>query len=49
MDYLGFINSFNKKLDYKNVLILGSGGASKAIQYAIKTKINFDVASEKVM
>lgn len=47
-DYLGFINSFNKKLDYKNVLILGSGGASKAIQYAIKTKkINFDVASRK--
>ena len=47
-DYLGFINSFNEKLDYKNVLILGSGGASKAIQYAIKTKkINFDVASRK--
>ena len=47
-DYLGFINSFNKKFDYKNVLILGSGGASKAIQYAIKTKkINFDVASRK--
>ena len=47
-DYLGFINSFNNKLDYRNVLILGSGGASKAIQYAIKTKkINFDVASRK--
>ena len=47
-DYLGFINSFNEKLDYKNALILGSGGASKAIQYAIKNKkINFDVASRK--
>ena len=47
-DYLGFINSFNKKLDYKNALILGSGGASKAIQYALKSKkIKFKVVSRK--
>jgi len=47
-DYLGFIYSFKKKIDYKNALILGSGGASKAIQYAMKNeKINFDVASRK--
>ena len=47
-DYLGFINSFKEKLDYKYALILGSGGASKAIQYAIKIKkINFDVVSRK--
>ena len=47
-DYLGFINSFNELLDYKNALILGSGGASKAIQYALKSKkIKFNVVSRK--
>ena len=47
-DYLGFINSFNEILDYKNALILGSGGASKAIQYALKSKkIKFNVVSRK--
>jgi len=47
-DYLGFINSFNEMLDYKNALILGSGGASKAIQYALKSKkIKFNVVSRK--
>ena len=47
-DYLGFINSFNEMLDYKNALILGSGGASKAIQYALKSKkVKFNVVSRK--
>ena len=47
-DYLGFIKSFNEMLDYKNALILGSGGASKAIQYALKSKkIKFNVVSRK--
>ena len=47
-DYIGFINSFKNNLNFKNALILGTGGASKAIQYALNIKkINFDIASRK--
>ena len=35
-------------LNFNNALILGSGGASKAIQYALNIKkINFDIASRQ--
>ena len=47
-DYLGFINSFKNNLNFKRALILGTGGASKAIQYALTIKkINFNIASRK--
>ena len=47
-DYIGFIESFKNNLNFKNALILGTGGASKAIQYALNIKnINFDIASRK--
>ena len=40
-DYLGFLNSIKKyvKKDHKKAILLGSGGASKAIIYALE-KIN---------
>jgi len=45
-DYIGFIESFKNNLNFKNALILGTGGASKAIQYALNIKnINFDIGS----
>ena len=45
-DYIGFIKSFKNNLNFKNALILGTGGASKAIQYALNIKnINFDIGS----
>ena len=43
-DYYGFINSLEPilKKHHKNALILGTGGASKAIAYALnKLKINY--------
>ena len=43
-DYYGFINSLKPMLKkhHKNALILGTGGASKAIAYALKKlKINY--------
>ena len=41
-DFIGFINSFKNNLNFNNALILGTGGASKAIQYALNIKkINF--------
>lgn len=47
-DYIGFIESFKNNLNFKNALILGTGGASKAIQYALNIKnINFDIGSRK--
>ena len=47
-DYIGFIKSFKNNLNFKNALILGTGGASKAIQYALNIKnINFDIGSRK--
>ena len=47
-DYIGFTNSFKNNLNFNNALILGTGGASKAIQYALNIKkINFDIASRK--
>jgi shikimate dehydrogenase len=47
-DYIGFIESFKNNLNFTNALILGTGGASKAIQYALNIKnINFDIASRK--
>ena len=47
-DYIGFIESFKNNLKFKNALILGTGGASKAIQYALNIKnINFDIGSRK--
>ena len=47
-DYVGFIESFKNNLNFKNALILGTGGASKAIQYALNIKnINFDIGSRK--
>tara|TARA_B100001093_G_scaffold328346_1_gene313312 strand:+ start:1807 stop:2526 length:720 start_codon:yes stop_codon:yes gene_type:complete len=47
-DYKGFINSFENNLCYKKALIIGSGGASKAVQYGLDlNKIKFDVVSRK--
>ena len=47
-DFIGFINSFKNNLNFNNALILGTGGASKAVQYALNIKkINFDIASRK--
>lgn len=48
-DYIGFINSFKGDLNFKRALILGTGGASKAIQYALTIKkINYDIVSRKI-
>ena len=47
-DIIGFEKSFVKKLKphHKNALVLGSGGASKAVQYVLnKLGINFLVVS----
>ena len=47
-DFVGFINSFKNNLNFNNALILGTGGASKAVQYALNIKkINFDIASRQ--
>ena len=47
-DYIGFINSFENNLFYRRALIIGSGGASKAIQYGLElNNINFDILSRK--
>ena len=47
-DYIGFIKSFKKNLDFKKALIIGTGGASKAIQFSLKLKkIKFDIVSRK--
>ena len=42
-DIIGFKESFNKKLksNHKNALILGTGGASKAVQYVLN-KLSID-------
>ena len=48
-DFIGFINSFEEKMNFQNAVILGTGGASKAIQYAlISKKIKYDIASRKI-
>ena len=47
-DYLGFIKSFKSNLNFKNAVVLGTGGASKAIQFALNmNKISFDIASRQ--
>ena len=47
-DYIGFIKSFKNNLDFKKALIIGTGGASKAIQFSLKLKkIKFDIVSRK--
>ena len=47
-DYIGFIKSFKNNLDFKKALIMGTGGASKAIQFSLKLKkIKFDIVSRK--
>ena len=48
-DFIGFINSFEQKMNFQNAVILGTGGASKAIQYALNSKkIKYDVAPRKI-
>lgn len=48
-DFIGFINSFEEKMNFQNAVILGTGGASKAIQYALNSqKIKYDIASRKI-
>ena len=48
-DFIGFINSFEQKMNFQNAVILGTGGASKAIQYALNSKkIKYDIASRKI-
>ncbi|MBF45114.1 MAG: shikimate dehydrogenase [Flavobacteriales bacterium] len=47
-DYLGFLNSIKPilKTHHKNALILGNGGASKAVVYALKKlNITFKIVS----
>lgn len=49
-DYYGFLNSLKKYLggDEKNALILGNGGAAKAVIHALKTlNIHYKIASRK--
>ena len=48
-DFIGFINSFEQKMNFQNAVILGTGGASKAIQYALNSKkIKYDIVSRKI-
>jgi len=46
-DYIGFLNSLPKK-KFKRALIFGTGGASKAVQHALKKiNIQFEIVSRK--
>lgn len=45
-DYLGFLKAIEEFKDIKSALILGAGGTSKALAYALKTKnIDFVIAN----
>lgn len=47
-DYVAFYESLSKLPNFNKALVLGDGGASKAVQFALKKKaIPFDVVSRK--